>query len=52
MVVDGQSFQLSPGQACFIQPPERHQIFNVGDGNLEFIAVCAPTWTPDDSVFV
>jgi mannose-6-phosphate isomerase-like protein (cupin superfamily) len=52
MVVDGRSFRLSPGQACFIQPPEQHQIFNAGDGDLEFIAVCAPAWTPDDSVFV
>ena len=51
MVVDGQAFVLTPGQACLIQHPEWHQIFNVGDDDLEFIAVCAPPWTPDDSVF-
>jgi mannose-6-phosphate isomerase-like protein (cupin superfamily) len=52
MVIDGQAFQLTPGQACLIQPLERHQIFNDGDDELEFIAVCAPAWTPDDSAFV
>ncbi len=52
LVVDGQAYRLSPGQACLIQPPEQHQIFNSGDDDLEFIAVCTPAWTPDDSVSV
>ncbi len=51
LVIDGQTFQLTPGQACLIQPPEQHQIFNAGDDELEFIAVCVPAWTPDDSIF-
>ena len=49
MIIDGQEFELTPGQACLIQPPEHHQIINFGQGNLEFIAVCAPAWTPGDS---
>lgn len=49
MLVDGQEYSLSPGQACLIRAPEMHQIFNAGEVDLEFLAVCAPAWTPDDS---
>jgi len=52
MVIDERIFQLAPGQACLIQPGERHQIFNLGDEDLQFIAVCAPPWQAGDSVFV
>jgi mannose-6-phosphate isomerase-like protein (cupin superfamily) len=52
MVIDGTSFELGPGQACLIQPLERHQIFNEGGEDLKFVAVCAPPWVPEDSVFV
>jgi mannose-6-phosphate isomerase-like protein (cupin superfamily) len=51
MVIDDQVFQLEPGHACLIEPFEQHQIFNAGDDDLEFIAICAPPWVPDDSVF-
>ena len=51
MVIDGQVFPLHSGQACLIEPGERHQIFNDGDEELAFIAVCAPAWTADDSFF-
>lgn len=49
MVVDGQTYTLSPGQVCLICPPEVHQIFNDGAVDLEFLAVCAPAWSPGDS---
>lgn len=52
MVVDDQRFQLAPGQACLIEPGEQHQIWNAGEEDLEFIAVCAPAWVAEDSVFV
>jgi mannose-6-phosphate isomerase-like protein (cupin superfamily) len=52
MVIDEHTFQLAPGQACLIRPGERHQIFNLGGEDLEFIAVCAPPWEAGDSVFV
>ena len=51
MVVDGEELRLVPGDALLIQPPEKHQIFNDSDGELEFIAVCAPPWTPEISVY-
>jgi mannose-6-phosphate isomerase-like protein (cupin superfamily) len=49
MVIDGREITLVPAQACLIQPGERHQIFNPGESNLEFLAVCAPAWSPQDS---
>ena len=49
MIVDEKEYILSPGQACLICAPEVHQIFNDGTVDLEFLAVCAPAWTPDDS---
>ena len=52
MAVDGKEFHLSEGQACLIQPGETHQIFNDSNQVIEFLAVCAPAWSPDDSYYV
>lgn len=52
MLVDDRELQLLPGDALLILPPEKHQIFNTGECELEFIAVCAPAWTPDNSVYL
>ena len=52
MVVDDREFFLEPGQSCLIQPGEVHQIFNPGEADVEFLAVCAPAWVPGDSVYV
>ncbi|MBS1249113.1 MAG: Oxalate-binding protein [Chloroflexi bacterium] len=49
MILDGQEFTLSPGQACLIMPGEVHQIFNDQEEELVFLAICAPAWTPEDS---
>jgi mannose-6-phosphate isomerase-like protein (cupin superfamily) len=49
MIIDDNEFTLSPGQACLLMPGEVHQIFNDEKEDLEFLAVCAPAWTPDDS---
>jgi mannose-6-phosphate isomerase-like protein (cupin superfamily) len=51
MVVDSKKFRLQPGQACLIKPFEIHQIFNEGEGDLEFLTVSAPAWTFEDSFF-
>ena len=51
MVLDGQEFSLSPGQACLILPGQTHQIFNPGSQELEFLAICAPAWYPEDSFY-
>jgi len=49
MRIDQKEFSLHPGQACLIEPGENHQIFNRGQVDLEFLAVCAPAWVPEDS---
>jgi mannose-6-phosphate isomerase-like protein (cupin superfamily) len=50
--IEGAEFTLRPGDACLVVPPEKHQIFNAGDTDLEFISVNAPAWVPEDSVFL
>ena len=52
MRVDDKELRLVPGDALLILPPEVHQIFNDGDRDLEFIAVCAPAWEPTNSVYL
>lgn len=49
MILDDQEFTASPGQAILVLPGQRHQIFNAGDDDLEFLAICAPAWNPKDS---
>ncbi len=52
MVVDGEEFSLKPGDALLISPPEKHQIFSVGEDDLEFVVVCAPPWEPNNTVYL
>jgi mannose-6-phosphate isomerase-like protein (cupin superfamily) len=49
MTIDSQTLALGPGDTCLIGPGEVHQITNSGGDDLEFLAVCAPAWAPDDS---
>jgi mannose-6-phosphate isomerase-like protein (cupin superfamily) len=49
MIIDSYKFTLLPGQACLIMPGEVHQIFNYEEEDLEFLAISAPAWTPEDS---
>ena len=49
MKVDDREFGLLPGQACWIEAGEVHQIRNIGETELVFIALCAPSWSPEDS---
>ena len=50
--VDEEEFDLSPGQACLIEPFEIHQVLSVGSEELVFLAVSSPPWVPEDSVYV
>ena len=52
IVVDGKKYPVKSGDTVFISPLEKHQIFAHGTCDLEFIAVCAPAWTPECSVFL
>lgn len=49
MRVNGKAFSLSPGQTCLIEVGEVHQVKNNSEEELEFLAVCAPAWHPEDS---
>lgn len=49
MRIDQREFSLQPGQACLIEPGEQHQIINQGKTDLEFLAICAPAWVPENS---
>lgn len=49
MTINNQDFTLLPGQACWIEAGEVHQIKNNGETELVFIAICAPAWVPEDS---
>lgn len=52
MIINDQEFFLSPGDTVFVRPPEHHQIFTVGNRDLEFLVVCAPAWEPTNSVYL
>lgn len=50
--IDGKSAELHPGDSIAIPATCVHQIFNPGDSELAFLAICVPAWTPDNSVFL
>jgi mannose-6-phosphate isomerase-like protein (cupin superfamily) len=52
MEIDGETVQVGPGDSVVIVPPQVHRIFNTGADDLVMLVVCAPAWTPDNSVFV
>lgn len=52
LILDKHEFNLFPGQACLIKPFEEHKIMNDNEETLEFLAVSAPAWTPDDTYFL
>ena len=52
LLVNEQVHIVSPGDAILISPTDSHQIFAEGDAVLEFLAVSAPPWTPNDSILV
>jgi len=51
MVIDGEECAMKASDGVVILPKREHQIFNDGEEDLVFIAVCVPPWTPDCSVF-
>ncbi|MBN2550394.1 MAG: cupin domain-containing protein [Anaerolineales bacterium] len=52
MRLDEQTFDLHPGEAVVVLPGQRHQIFNHQTEDLEFLAICAPAWYPEDSFYL
>lgn len=52
MIIDDKTYLFNPGDAILIQQNEKHQIFSIGDVDLEFLVVCAPAWEPNNSVYI
>jgi mannose-6-phosphate isomerase-like protein (cupin superfamily) len=52
MTVDSESRIIKPGDAISIPVNAVHQIFNDTNAPLTFLAICAPSWTPDCSIFL
>lgn len=52
MLINDKEYIVHSGDAIFIRPPERHQIFTEGDEDLEFIVICAPAWEPTNSIYL
>ncbi|MCZ7540686.1 MAG: cupin domain-containing protein [Anaerolineae bacterium] len=50
--VDGERATLRPGDAVAIPPTAVHRIWNAGETDLLFVAVCVPAWTPDNSAYL
>ena len=49
MRVNEKDLTVLPGQSCYLEVGDIHQIENRGDVDLEFLAVCTPAWVPEDS---
>lgn len=50
--LDDEIASLHPGDCVIIPPGCIHQIANHGPGDLVLLAVCAPAWTSDNSVYL
>jgi len=52
MIINHEQAVLSPGQAVLIPADHAHQIINIGQTDLEFVAFCVPAWEPTNTVFL
>ncbi len=52
MVLGDKEAIVGPGQAILIPRTRAHKIFNVGEQDLELLAICAPAWEPSNSVWL
>lgn len=52
VTIEGETRELTPGDAVAIPAGAVHQIRCAGPTDLVFLAVCVPPWTPDCSVYL
>ncbi len=50
MEVDGETTELSAGDAVAIPNGAKHQIENIGDEELIFLCCCAPAYAHEDTI--
>ena len=44
--------EITTGQIVLIPPTKPHKIENIGDVDLEFLAICVPAWEPNNTEFL
>ena len=49
MEIDGKRFPVTKGDCVFVEPKERHIVFNTGTEDLECVLAAGPAWQPEDS---
>ena len=47
IIINGETFEVKPGDAIFMPKNSIQETHNVGDGNLQFLAIVEPAWTPE-----
>ena len=50
ILIGEQESTISAGQIVLIPPKNLHQIRNIGEDDLEFLAICVPAWEPSNTV--
>jgi mannose-6-phosphate isomerase-like protein (cupin superfamily) len=51
LTVGDETRMVGAGDTIVIPPGGRHKIVNVGEGDLILLAICAPAWHPEDSIY-
>lgn len=52
MVINDEEKLVQAGDLIFVPKQATHQIFNESECKVTYLAICAPAWHPDCSVFL
>lgn len=52
IVIDDVEHILIPEDTILIETNEKHQIFSIGEEDLEFLVICAPAWESNNSIYL
>ncbi len=52
MLLNDEATTVTPGHTIYIAPGKSHKITNVGEQDLEYLAVTVPAWHADSSVYL
>jgi mannose-6-phosphate isomerase-like protein (cupin superfamily) len=50
--VGTESSLMTQNQIVLIPPPQPHKIYNLGQEDLVFLAICVPAWEPSNTVWL
>lgn len=51
MILGDEEAIVGRGQIILIQPTKPHKIINIGEEDLEFLAICVPAWEPTNTAW-